>query len=245
MDKLYIVMPVYNEEANLRNTVESWYPLTELGEDSKLLLINDGSKDRSGEILAELAKQYPRLEYISKPNQGHGPTIRRAYAEALKRGADYIFQTDSDGQTRPDEFLPMWDAREDYAVQIGARKGRQDGFSRKIVSGVLRLVLFLFFGQWTGDPNTPFRLFKADCLREFLPVIPEDFALTNAVLSVFAKYTGVPHRYLPITFAPRQGGVNSINLPRIAKIAWTNMKRFPALNRAMRAQLTSAKQRNK
>lgn len=234
MDKLYIVMPVYNEEANLKNTVESWYPLTELGTGSKLLLVNDGSKDKSAAILAELASEYPDMEYVSKANEGHGPTIRLAYRLALERGADYVFQTDSDGQTDPADMQCMWDEREHYAVQIGKRTEREDGFSRKVVSFVLRRLLFLFFGQRPEDPNAPFRLFQADCLRELLEAVPEDCALTNAVLAVCAEYANVSRRYVPIRFAPRQGGVNSINLPRIFKIGLENVKQFPALNRKMR-----------
>lgn len=241
MDKLYIVMPVYNESENLRNTVAAWYPLTELGQDSKLLLIDDGSKDDSAEILAELALKYPNLEFLSKENEGHGPTVRRAYAEALARGADYVFQTDSDGQTRAEEFYEFWDKREQYAVQIGSRRQRQDGLSRKLVSFVLRLVLLLFFRVRTVDPNTPFRLFEAGVLEEFLPLVPEDFALSNCLLSVFAGYSGVSLRYVPITFLPRQGGKNSINLPRIFKIALANMKRFPKVNREMRNTLQRRK----
>ncbi len=230
-------MPVYNEEANLRKTVESWYPVCEAAGEASLLLIDDGSRDRSPEILAELCALYPRLEYFSKENEGHGPTIHRAYREALDRGADYVFQTDSDGQTDPDDFRQMWEKRAAYKMQIGRREKREDGFSRKFVSFVLRVVLFLFFGEWTEDPNTPFRLMEADCLERFIRIIPPDFGLTNAVLSVFAAYSGVSMRSVPVHLAPRQAGVNSINLPRIVRMALENMKRFPALRRAMRRQL--------
>lgn len=237
MDKLYIVMPVYNEAANLRHTVAEWYPLTRLGEESGLLLIDDGSRDNSAEILRELKEEYPRLEYLSKPNEGHGPTVLRAYREALARGADYVFQTDSDGQTSAQEFYDLWEKRRDYDAQIGVRKHREDGFSRKLVSQVLRLTLFLFFGQMTKDPNTPFRLWKRETLEAFLPLIPADFALCNAILSVFTVYSGVSVRYPEITFRPRQGGKNSINFRRIISIALSNIRRFPQLSRAMRKQL--------
>ena len=237
MDKLYIVMPVYNEAANLRRTVADWYPLTQLGDDSRLLLIDDGSKDDSLRIMEELTAHYPKLEMISKVNEGHGPTIRRAYAEALGRGADYVFQTDSDGQTRPEEFTQLWNDRTHFGAQIGARTGRQDGLQRRLVSLVLRVLLLLFFGVWTQDPNTPFRLFDRAALARFLPLIPEDFALTNSLLSVYVGYTKINARYVPITFLPRQGGKNSINFSRIVSIARETVSRFPSLNRAMRGSL--------
>ncbi len=237
LDKLYIVMPVYNEAGNLRQTVRDWYEVTQVGEDSRLLLIDDGSKDGSYDLLLALQKEYPRLEVLTKANSGHGPTVRLAYKEALERGADYVFQTDSDGQTLPSEFYTLWEERTKYQVQIGSRLGRQDGLGRKLVSRVLRMVLHLYFRVKTVDPNTPFRLFDRASLALFLPLLPEDFALTNALTSVYTSYSQLRSRYVPITFRPRQAGTNSINYRRIVRIALENMKKFPALNQRMRQDL--------
>ena len=59
----------------------------------------------------------------------------RSYA--LERGADYVFQTDSDGQTCPEEFWPLWEARASYDYQIGWRRRRADGLGRSLVTRVL------------------------------------------------------------------------------------------------------------
>ena len=239
-DCLYIVMPVYNEEANIKKTIESWYPLTALGKDSKLLLIDDGSKDESVSIIEKMQETRPNLILIKKANSGHGPTVRLAYKEALDRGADYVFQPASDGQTLPEEFYLMWEAREAYRVQIGWRKSREDGFNRKLVSWVLRLVLLVFLGQKTKDPNTPFRLMSRDALALYLPLLPEDYNLPNALIAAYTNYTGLSHRYIPITFRPRQGGKNSINFKRIFSIGWGQLKTLPKMNKAMRAKLPRA-----
>lgn len=60
-------------------------------------------------------------------NSGHGETFLYGYKHALKYRTDYIFQTDSDGQTLPDEFEQFWNERENYDMVISWRKGRQDG----------------------------------------------------------------------------------------------------------------------
>lgn len=237
MDKLIIVMPLYNEALNIESTVAEWHPITEYGKNSILLLVDDGSKDNSVDILKKLVIQYPNLRYISKANEGHGPTIRYAYQEALNLGADYIFQTDSDGQTRASEFEGFWKQRTEFDVQIGRRYRREDGFSRKIVSFVLKIIVRIFFRVSTVDPNCPFRLFNRQTLEEFLPLIPNDFTLTNVLLSTYTSYTKKKHRYVNIQFSDRKAGTNSINLKRIVRIAIDNIKLFPKLNKQMRKEL--------
>ena len=60
MDKLYVVMPTYNEEANIRDVVRSWYPVLEgKNDESRLVIADGGSKDKTLEILHELEKEYP------------------------------------------------------------------------------------------------------------------------------------------------------------------------------------------
>jgi glycosyltransferase involved in cell wall biosynthesis len=127
-DILYLVMPAYNEQDNIRSVVAQWYPIVEKnGSGSFLLIVNDGSKDNTYKILLELQKDYPQLKAIDKPNSGHGATIMLAYQKAIEAGADFIFQTDSDGQTNPNEFWLFWENRHKYDFQIGNRCKREDG----------------------------------------------------------------------------------------------------------------------
>ena len=107
MDKLYIVIPAYNEQDNIELVVNDWYPIIEKHNgngQSRLVIIDDGSKDSTYEKLKQCAETRPLLTPLTKPNGGHGATVLYGYKYALKNGADYIFQTDSDGQTLPDEF---------------------------------------------------------------------------------------------------------------------------------------------
>ena len=65
--------------------------------------------------------------------RGHGPTLLCGYRYAIKNKADYIFQTDSDGQTLPEEFEDFWIKRKRYDAVLGDRRDRQDGMSRVFV----------------------------------------------------------------------------------------------------------------
>lgn len=219
MDKLYIVIPAYNEEENIEDVIMDWHPVVvKTGSESRLLVIDDGSKDTTYSVMQKLTAKYPQLEIITKPNSGHGATILTGYKYAIEKGADYIFQTDSDGQTLPSEFPPFWERRTRYAMVIGHRRGREDGFSRIFVTKTLKLVLRVCFKVSITDANTPYRLMRADVLSRYLKHVPKDYNLSNVVISVIYAKKRLPVKYIPITFRPRQGGVNSINMKKIVKI---------------------------
>lgn len=232
MDKLYIVIPAYNEEENIRTIINDWYKVADkIGNGSKLVIIDDGSRDSTYSIMKEEAETRPAFVPLTKPNGGHGATVLYGYHYGIGQGADYIFQTDSDGQTLPEEFWKFWKLRHKYAMVIGHRKGRQDGLSRLFVTKTLKLVLQVCFHVSLKDANTPFRLMRADILKDNIKLIPKDYNLSNILLSVIYGKKRLPVKYLTITFRPRQGGVNSINMKKIFKIGRQAVKDFNAVNK--------------
>lgn len=234
MDKLYIVIPAYNEEENINSVIEDWYPIVErIGNGSKLVIIDDGSKDSTYTMMKKAAETRAAFEPVTKPNGGHGATVLYGYRYAIDAGADYVFQTDSDGQTVPEEFWDFWNIREQYDMVIGHRKGRQDGISRIVVTKVLKIVLKLCFGVTIKDANTPFRLMKAQILSENMKFIPKDYNLSNVMVSVIYAKKKLPVKYLPVTFRQRQGGVNSINIKKITKIGKQALKDFLSINKIL------------
>lgn len=235
MEKLYIVIPAYNEQDTIKDVVNDWYPVVEkIGEDSRLVIIDDGSKDDTYKILTSLAETRPQLTALTKQNGGHGATVLYGYNFALAKGADFVFQTDSDGQTVVDEFWPFWEKRNEYQMVIGHRAGRQDGFSRKFVTKTLKLVCKICFHVTLTDANTPFRLMQAPTLKDNIQYVPKDFNLSNVILSVIYAKRKQSVLYIPITFRPRQGGVNSINLKKIFKIGKQALKDFREINKSLK-----------
>lgn len=234
MDSLYIIIPAYNEEENIDSVAREWHEVVEkIGGDSRLVIIDDGGKDSTYGRLVELKKELPMLEPITKSNSGHGGTVLFGYNYAVEHGAEYVFQTDSDGQTLPNEFWNLWEERKNFDAQIGYRKGRQDGVSRVIITKTLKLVLFFSFGLWITDANTPFRLMSAETLKKHLSNIPKDYNLSNVLLTVLYEKTKSKIRYIPITFRPRQGGVNSINIKKIFRIGIKAIGDFASLKKSI------------
>ena len=234
-ERLYIIIPAYNESANIEQVVAEWHPVVKkIGNGSKLVVIDDGSKDDTYTVLKRLQKKYKLLDCKKKKNSGHGATVLYGYKYALKEKADYIFQTDSDGQTNPAEFWQFWKKRQKFDIIIGHRNHREDGLSRVIVTKVLKFVIRLKFGVKVTDANTPFRLMTAESLRENVDYIPDGFNLSNVILSVIYIKKKQKVDFIPITFRPRQGGTNSINIPKIFGIGKHALKDFRKINKELK-----------
>ena len=235
MDTLYIVMPAYNEEENIESVVRSWYPVLKgKSESSRLVIADSGSRDRTHEILEQLRSgEFPQLEILHTDNQYHGPKVIALYKYAIANGADYIFQTDSDGQTDPEEFGAFWKARRKYAGLFGNRKVRGDGKDRAFVEKVVCALVLLYFGVKIPDANAPFRLMKAQTVAKYIDKMPEDYNLPNIMMTTYFAYYREPTAFRTISFKPRQAGVNSVNIPRIVKIGWNALGDFHKLKKDM------------
>lgn len=236
MDKLYIIIPAYNEEENIEMVANEWHTVVETygNAESRLVIIDDGSKDSTYDILCKLKQQFPQLVPLTKKNSGHGATLLYGYNYALENKADYIFQTDSDGQTVSSEFPMFWQKRNERSAIIGNRLNRGDGISRIIVTKVLKWVLKGIFKLNIADANTPFRLMKRELLEKYIVQVPKDFNLSNVMLVVLFLHNKESVEFLPITFRPRQGGVNSINIRRIIKIGIRAVKDFRVIKKSMK-----------
>lgn len=220
MDSLYIIIPAYNEQENIENTINSWYPIvsrSDLDSSSRLVIINDGSKDDTAQRIEKALQDKERIVFLNKKNSGHGPTLVYGYNYAVRHNADYIFQTDSDGQTNPEEFEQFWNDRGKNKAVIGVRKHRGDGIFRVIVERILCFILFLVYGVKINDSNAPFRLLGREFLEYCLEILPPNYNIPNVIITVIAVLTGNA-KFVDISFGSRKGGKNSINFRRIAKI---------------------------
>lgn len=235
-DILYIVMPSYNEEANIKSTLDAWYPVIERCNEngkSRLVVVNDGSKDNTFKIMQEYADTHPLFIPLTKPNGGHGPTVIYAYDYAIKQGADWIFQTDSDGQTNPDEFEAFWNERNDYDAIFGNRTQRGDGKSRAFVEKVVCRLVKHYFGVKIPDANAPFRLMRADKVKKYLYKLKPDYNLPNIMMTTYFVYYKDKVDFKRISFKPREKGTNSINIKKIVNIGKNALKDFRQMKKEL------------
>jgi glycosyltransferase involved in cell wall biosynthesis len=221
--ELAIVMPIYNEAANIETVIAEWLQeLEKLKVTFEILAIDDGSTDRTAEILRNLAQRNPTSVIpIARSNGGHGQACRTGYSLAVARGSAWTFQIDSDGQCDPRFFADFWKARDESDCIFGVRRTRDDGISRVMVSAACRFLTLMASGKDLGDLNVPYRLMRTAALKTALLKIPDDFDMQNVALTLALKRDPeLRWKYIPIHFRDRQGGTPSIDFKRMAGMGW-------------------------
>lgn len=187
--EILIVMPVYNEEDMIEKVINDWISL-KIDLNFKILLINDGSKDKSKDIIEQKIISNDKIILLNKKNAGHGPAIITGYKYAIENKYEYIFQTDSDYQFRSEDFNTLWKYRDKgYDIVAGTRKIRNDSFLRVFLSKfILRPFLFLVSGKILLDPNVPYRLMNYKFLKNFLIKVGEkNYIAPNILMSIYSK----------------------------------------------------------
>ena len=170
--------------------------------------------------------------YIVIPAYNESENIKRT----IEEWCPVVEKHNGGGASRlvidPAEFEKFWQIREGYDAIFGNRTSRGDGFSRAVVEKVLCAVLWTYFHVSVPDANAPFRLMKADYVAEYLPLMPQNYNLPNALLTAFGAYFHRKIRFIPISFKPRQGGTNSINIRKIVKIGRQALHDFCEIQKA-------------
>lgn len=227
-------MPAYNEEENIKEVVSAWYPLlSNKGNKSRLVIADGGSTDKTHAIVKELKKKYPNIEILSETDKQHGPKLIALYDYAIQNEIDYIFQTDSDGQTDPAEFEAFWNLRNHYDVILGYRPLRGDGKLRAYIEHIVCFLLKLYFDVNVPDANAPFRLMKTDVVKKYLYKLPKLYNLPNIMMTTYFIHYGERVYFMPISFMARKKGKNSVNMPRIIKTGWKALYDFKTFKKAL------------
>ena len=195
--KIFIVLPIYNEEKIIEKVVDELIDKTsELN--IKIILINDGSKDETKEKI-EKFKDIKNIIVVNKQNEGHGKTISYGYKCAIESDCDYIFQMDSDDQfyIQDIELFLKEDFNENLI--IGKRKKRKDQLIRLIITNIMKLTIFIFHGVLIKDANSPFRLIKKSFLSKNINRVKNSI-IPNVLISIIAakdkslKFIDVEHK---------------------------------------------------
>lgn len=217
--ELCIAMPAYNEEGCIEQVVRGWCSLFEKNgvRRGRLIVVNDGSKDRTGEILDGLTKQELPLLVVHQTNSGHGAALRRAYDTALEHQPEYVFQVDSDDQFEVDDFFLLWEKRKESKFILGRRAVRHDSLHRLVITRILKYLNVIVFGKFIPDANIPFRLIEGEYLRQCLEKIPYGVFAPNIFLSVLAARDGQKLFSLPVRHKDRMTGTVSIVKWRLIK----------------------------
>lgn len=205
-----IVMPAYNEEEIIEKTVLQWYEevISQIT-GAELIVVNDCSKDGTGEVLARLAQKIPALRPVTpERNGGHGRALRYGFEQVTQ---DWVFQTDSDQQHIPSDFWRLWEQREKCDFVLGVRSTRADGPVRVFITTVMRLANFFVWGLWIRDANCPFKLMRRQAMNNVLALIPRDSFIPMVMLSILCRKMNYRVSEFAVEHLPRCGGEQSLS----------------------------------
>lgn len=207
---LSIVMPAYNEEEIIEMTVREWYKeVISRIPGSELIVVNDCSKDETGQVLVRLAQEISALRPLTADcNGGHGKSLRFGFDHATQ---DWVFQTDSDRQHLPSDFWKLWEKRHAYDFVLGARSTRADGPVRVFITTVMRLANLLVWGLWIRDANCPFKLMRRKPMEAVLARIPRDSFIPMVMFSALCRKMPFRVTEVVVTHLPRRGGEQSLS----------------------------------
>lgn len=213
-------MPAWNEESCINRVVEAWQNELALllGASYQVLIVDDGSTDRTGSILDQMVNADSRLAVLHQPNAGHGSAVMSGYRRAIQMAPAYVFQTDSDNQFDPADFALLWNARESSPFILGYRRERSDPLHRLVITRIARAILSAFFRVHVNDANIPFRLIRTSYLANLLERVPAGVFAPNIFLSILAAHDGNDLMSIPVRHRGRASGACSIMRWKLARI---------------------------
>lgn len=238
MDKLpelSVFFPCYNEEASIKQTVDKALRIIPtVSEKWEIILVNDGSKDKTGEIADELARKYKNIRVVHhSPNRGYGAALKSGLYAARY---EWIAFTDSDGQFDISEISNLINLRHHTGVDmvIGYYKHRQVSLSKIITSRIWELIVNLLFGLKVKDIDCGFKLIAKKVIDTIPHLESERGAFISSELLVKATNSGFKLTEIPVTHFPRKTGQGTgRHLKVIIKSfldlfrLWTKLKLIP------------------
>jgi len=236
--KRLIIIPTYNELANAPILIERIFKHIP---DAHILIIDDGSPDKTGEKIKELQSKYPSTLFLLERarKSGLGSAYRTGFAWGLERGYEELIEMDADLSHRVRDLKKMTEAKElqpNTDLVIGSRwmsGGKTENWSksRELLSRAANLYVRAMLGMGVKDSTAGFRIYSSSILKKLnLEAIKSEgysfqIEMTRAVYKLGGKIIEVP-----ITFRERENGVSKMskNIVREAMLLVTiwGLKRF-------------------
>ena len=210
--KLTLVVPAHNEADNIEAVVSrSLSVLPRIVADLEIVVVNDGSKDNTPDIIDRLAKQDNRVKVVHHPtNLGYGAALQSGFAEA---SGDLIMFMDSDRQFDIADITALIPYVPHFDVVAGYRIDRKDPLYRKLYGKLFGLVVWVLFGVRMRDVDCAFKIYRAELLKEMKLTAPG--ALINTEMLARARRRGATVAQVGVRHYPRLAGQSSGGSPQV------------------------------
>lgn len=200
---LSVILPAYNEETLIAETISNvMLTLIKWLRNFEVIVVNDGSRDRTGAIVARMAAYDRRIRLINHPtNRGYGAALVTGFQFATK---ELTFFMDSDGQFDIRDLARFFPLIEEYGAVLGYRIDRQDTWMRKLNAwGWKHLVRFIF-GVHVRDIDCAFKLFRSQFFRTNR--LETRGAMINAEIVYKLSRAGYTYTEVGVQHLPRKAG---------------------------------------
>ncbi len=222
-----VIMPAYNEACHLSDNIrETVRVLDLLGETYEVIIVDDGSRDATAEVLRHMPQEFPQVKpVLLTANQGKGFALRSGFGQAK---GELVFFLDADLDLDPKQFNVLYQimlaSRAD--VVIGSKRHPQSILNyprrRRIVSAVYFLLVKLLFGLPLRDTQTGIKLFKRKVLEKtFHKVVVKKYAFDLELL-VLAHHYNFIIREAPVV-VNYKGKFGHIGFEAIFNTWWDTM----------------------
>ena len=200
---LSVIFPAFNEEANIRAVVEDAYrDIWKITPVFEVIVVNDGSKDRTGDICDRLAEEFSEVRVVHHArNRGYGAALKSGIESARY---DLIFFTDADGQFDLKEVAALLEQTDAYDIVAGYRARRQDPPHRLLFAWGWNILVRLVLGIRIRDIDCAFKVFNR---RVFNKVqIQSVGAMVNTEIFAQVSRFGMTVKEVPVSHFPRRYG---------------------------------------
>ncbi len=218
-----VFFPCYNEEANVeRTTLAALRTLRRISNDFEIIIVNDGSEDRTGRIAQRLATEHREVRAVhNHPNLGYGGALKRGFREAVKT---WVFYTDGDGQfdfAQIDKLLPPLDL---YDIVSAYRRTRRDPLIRKVISFCWTTLVNALFGLMLRDVDCAFKIYPRRLFDEI--EMKSGGALIDTEILARARRLGYTIGQVGVSHYPRTAGRQTGADARVIFRAFTELLRL-------------------
>jgi len=203
LEGLSAFFPAFNEEGNIGKMVDSFGTvLPEVADDFEIIIVNDGSTDKTGEIADRLLKEDPKVRVVHhEQNLGYGTAIRSGLCTSRM---EYIFFTDGDSQFDVSQLSSFVSAIYGFDGVIGFRVNRQDPWVRKLNAWAWNRLVRLLFGLRVRDIDCAFKLFRRGVFEDLQ--LESAGAMISTEMLVKIKNAGFRLREMGVLHSPRMAG---------------------------------------
>jgi len=203
---LSVFFPCYNEQENVEPlTRKTAAVLKDLVADWEIIIVNDGSRDRTGAIADSLAAENPRIRAVHhQTNKGYGMALRSGFAAAAKQ---YVFYTDGDAQFDVAELPKLLDRVGSADIVSGYRQNRQDSLPRKINGACWSWLVQRLLRFRCRDVDSAFKLYRREIFDRI--ELKSTGALIDAEVLGRAAQLGYRIETVPVRHLPRKAGAQT------------------------------------